>query len=387
MFRRIGAVALLLLIGISSNAAAQDGASGAGDGESLPFTDSGAGVADIGGFDSYVRFSHLMGDAIGHTSNYTMLGAFTPIFQSYDQLAFVDAQMIVTNRSRLAANVGLGSRFYVEEWDRMFGVSGWYDVDDGRGVALHQAGFSLETYGPLGDLRINIDLPFNTTTRTRFSSLSNTRFVGNNIVSDRQVFQTTPLNHFEVMVGGAIPHFQWSDDPSLRGYVGYYHLDGTDSRSANGVLGRLEGFTVPDLSFHVTVRNDPINRTSALLGLTWVLPGGSPSRGSTTYEPSRRLALPVARDYRVAVAHEQTTETVASISSLTSNPFSVAHVDSAAAAGGMGTVESPFSSFTELAASGGTFDIILVAADSSFDNQPVTLADNQRLLCSHRCRR
>jgi len=346
---------------------------------SLPFTESAAGVAHFEAFDSYVRFSHLMGDAIGHTSNYTQLGAFTPFFQEHNRLWFVDAQMIATNDSRLAANLGYGVRHYVEEWDRVFGFSVWYDVDDGRDVTLHQTGLSLETYGPWGDVRLNVDLPLTNQTKTRFTSLTNTRFSGGNILSDRTQIETTALAHIELMVGGAIP-LPWLEDPSLRGYLGYYYLDGLDSPSANGILGRLEGYTTPDLSFHFTVRNDAINKTSALFGLTWVFPGRSTSRGSTTYDPARRLALPVPRDYRVAVNHVETMQTIVAMSSSSMTPITVGHVDSSGAAGGAGTFESPFNSFTDLAGSGGSFDLIVVAADSVFNNESITLTDNQRLL-------
>ena len=80
-----------------------------------------------------------------------------PFFKMDDSLFFSDLRFFPTVEGTFGGNVGFGYRYYSKTWDRVFGISGWYDADGTRDDYYQQLGLSLETYaGPFDFAQISI---------------------------------------------------------------------------------------------------------------------------------------------------------------------------------------------------------------------------------------
>ncbi len=55
-----------------------------------------------------------------------------PFFKMDDSLFFSDLRFFPTVEGTFGGNVGFGYRYYSKTWDRVFGISGWYDADGTR---------------------------------------------------------------------------------------------------------------------------------------------------------------------------------------------------------------------------------------------------------------
>ena len=92
-----------------------------------------------------------------------------PFFKMDDSLFFSDLRFFPTVEGTFGGNVGFGYRYYSKTWDRVFGISGWYDADGTRDDYYQQLGLSLETYAGPFDFRTNFYLPIGQTDRNEFA--------------------------------------------------------------------------------------------------------------------------------------------------------------------------------------------------------------------------
>ncbi|NOX54997.1 MAG: hypothetical protein GXP27_11290 [Planctomycetes bacterium] len=122
---------------------------------SQPFWDDGA-------YSDYVaRFGigHVIGQGVGYEDSFTTFDFLLPLIEEPNQsLFFSDLRLNLNNQATVAANVGLGFRQYLEDWNRTIGFLVYYDYRDTRQNGFHQLGFGFESLG-VWDFRSNVYLP------------------------------------------------------------------------------------------------------------------------------------------------------------------------------------------------------------------------------------
>jgi hypothetical protein len=304
-----------------------------------------------------------------------------PFFLMDHQLYFSDLRFFPTVDGTFGGNIGLGYRIYNPSLDRVFGISGWYDADGTRDPYLQQLGLSLETYGKWWDFRTNLYLPIGQTYEsTGYSAASNTaRFVGNNVVYDELQGYIAAMGGVDMEVGVPIPG-KFFEDHNTRLYGGWYYFVDNQGDHIAGGSARLQANLYQGLDGSVQVTNDNFFNTRAFVGLSWTF---GPLHRSELSDPSQqaRLGEHVTRNYTVlAPTRSQTDPNVVAIDPDTGSPYTIAHVNSAATAGGTGTINSPYQSLAAAAASNAT--IIFVHANSVFSgaNASVNLSPGEVLL-------
>jgi hypothetical protein len=290
-------------------------------------------------------------------------------------LYFTDLRFFPTVEGTFGGSVGLGYRYYSQSWDRVFGVSGWYDADGTRDNYFQQLGLSLETYSGPFDFRTNFYLPIGETDRQNSLALvdNSTRFAGNNVVYNEIETFTAAMRGFDMEAGVGIPG-DFARQHSLRAYGGWYYFVDDQGDHIVGVSARIQANIASGLDAAVQVTNDNFYETRAFATLSWTF---GPLRRSESSQSTAegRLGEHVTRNYTVlAPTRSRIDADVVAIDPHTGSPYTFAHVDSAAAPGGNGTANSPFQ--TIAAAQAANDDIIFVQANSVFHGANATITMN-----------
>jgi Right handed beta helix region len=304
-----------------------------------------------------------------------------PFFRMDQSLYFTDLRFFPTIEGTFGGSVGAGYRFFSPSWDRVFGISGWYDADGTRDDYFQQLGLSLETYGGPFDFRTNFYLPIGQTDRQNSLAIINnsSRFVGNNVVYDQIDTFTAAMRGLDMEVGVGLPG-QFARHHALRVYAGWYYFNDDQGDNIVGVSGRIQGTIASGLDASVEITNDNFFDTRAFATLSWTF---GPLRradasGMTTAD---RLGEHVTRNYTVLAPTRSTIDAnVTAVDPTTGTPYTFAHVSSAAGAGGNGTVNSPFQTIAQAQASND--QIIFVHANSVFTGAAasITMGPGQSIL-------
>lgn len=309
------------------------------------------------------RAGHIEGQGIPQTLPITPLELF-PYHLSDEQLFFSDLRFFPTNSGTIGGNAGAGYRYYYSDWDRIFGISGWYDADNTRSLYFQQLGLSLESYGEFVDFRTNLYLPVGETTRNSFSGIvaGSTRFRGDNIVYDQTRSWYTAMKGIDMEAGIPIPG-EFSKDHALRVYGGWYHFSGDNVSSITGGQARVQANIISGLDAHVQVMYDPFFQTRGFVGLSWTF---GPLHRSKVAQTSTygRMGEHITRNYTVVGPERTQIDLMTAINPATGRPYTVSHVWSAADAGGSGNFGSPFQTLSQAQSAGR--DIIFAQSGSVF---------------------
>src|SRR5204863_279311 len=141
-----------------------------------------------------------------------------------------------------------------------------------------------------------------------------------------------------------------------------YHFEGDHVENITGGSARIQANIVSGLDAQVSVTSDSFYDTRAFVGVSWTF---GPLRRSELKQDTAlgRIGEHVSRNYTVVAPKQKWVEhDVLAMDPETDNPYRVAHVSSAAAPGGSGTVSSPFQTILEAQAAGK--DLIFVHAGS-----------------------
>lgn len=316
------------------------------------------------------RIGHIEGQGIPQYRAITPVELF-PYIMLDESLIFSDLRVFPTNQGEFGGNVGAGYRQYFEEFDRIVGISGWYDADATRGPYLQQLGLSLETYaGPL-DARINMYLPVGKTTITDSLTIlpASTRFDGNSLIYDQARSYFVAMKGIDFEVGAPLPS-EFSADHGIRAYVGGYHYQGSDVDNITGASTRLQANIVAGLDASVQVTYDDFYKTRAFAGFSWTF--GVLHRSQLQQDNARgRFGEHVTRNYTTVAPGRHSVERLVAVDPNNGTPYTFAHVSSSAAAGGTGAVNSPFQSIAAAQAAGA--NIVIVQAGSTFNGAAATI--------------
>ncbi|MGE3316145.1 MAG: inverse autotransporter beta domain-containing protein, partial [Planctomycetaceae bacterium] len=147
------------------------------------------------------------GDGLGYDTGYWGGGLMLPYFTVPGKGLFFGAiEGSGTDDSGIVMNLGGGYRQYAPGWDRIFGVSGWYDFDSGHEDDYSRMGVSFESLGKYLDLRANGYFLLDTDSKEISNGLVGDPFFRQNfIIGLRQIITEIPYHGADFEVGGPVP--------------------------------------------------------------------------------------------------------------------------------------------------------------------------------------
>lgn len=362
--------------------------------------DEGAGGIGLG-----ARVGHNTGNTVGRDQSITNF-ELMPYVMAGDQMVFGSFRFFRSDTSNLGGSTGLGYRHYVEDWNKVLGISGWYDLDDHRGVAYEQGSLGFEVLGDTWDVRANWYIPFGDLTQIVSTNIvqGSQRFAGNSIFFSTITDQQTAANGVDVMFTVPVPG-DWAAAHNLEASAGFYHfLDAdNDASSFSGYRLRADaGFWNDLVHMYTEVNSDPQTDVGVSFGVSLDWHGGINTVRRRGGRQKNRMGEFVRRnDHIVTIDTPLITPDVQAINPTTGAAYTVAHVDrnrneavafdatSAAfplggfpGGAGVGTFEDPFSDANGLTngiATGN--DIVFVAGGpTNTFSTPVTIGANQAFL-------
>src|SRR5690606_27658627 len=141
-----------------------------------------------------------------------------------------------------------------------------YDFDEGSGESFHALGLSLESYGEFLDIRGNGYLPIGDREKEVYEQITNTRFLGNQIVFDSLRKFAEAQTGFDLEIGVAVPS-QFAADHNIRVVGGYYHFLGDEVSDIDGYKGRIEGRLMESIDLQVELTDDNTFGTNVNFGV------------------------------------------------------------------------------------------------------------------------
>ncbi|RLS54675.1 MAG: hypothetical protein DWH91_11185 [Planctomycetota bacterium] len=360
--------------------------------------EGGGNYADNGGVgfatsqrlsDVQYRLGRNNIDNYGYNGGYTNLNAFVPLTTDGSRnILFFNPRVNITDQGQSGVNLGLGYRFYDETLDRVFGVSSWWDYDDGHNRAYNQWGVSLESLGRFFSTRFNASIPGNDShDLTAGQTFGSAFFQNNNIAYQYSFLRETSYQNYQLEFASPVPGLaNYGAEWAIMGYGLVSQSDG--AQDAMGVGGRFELQVTEDLWINTVVSYDRVYGTNTSVNLEMTLPDGMPSRWFQPESVRNKLISSVRRPYRVSTAVNRLNETRLFLDPKDSTPIQVAHIDPSVANGAAaGSILDPFGSVADYMADAGRadFDIIYVGRnlDSTDDtdlNTGIELLNCQRLL-------
>ncbi len=286
------------------------------------------------------------GGLYGYEPGYTNLGMFLPYTIEDDTaILFGDVRAIVTHTGKGGANVGAGWRWWMEDLDRIVGLSAWYDFDAGHAQSYDQIGLSFESLGRFVDFRTNGYMPIGKRDHTLGTVLdsTNTNFIGNGLFFNRTTRAEQTFTGFDTEVGGPVPLL---GRYGVNGYLGGYHFIGNGQLggSVTGLSTRLMAQVNEDVSVGVQLTDDNVFGTNVQAQVFVTLPEGTPSRWLRNPRVQDRLTSSVFRQFRVLAKVDTFDVPEAAINPKDGQPYFVTHIDPNGAATGAGTIANPLNS-------------------------------------------
>ena len=304
------------------------------------------------------------GGLYGYQAGYSNIGVFAPYKLEEDAIVFVHGMGLITYDGRGGATVGTGWRYWMENIDRIVGLSAWFDFDNGHAQPFQQVGLSFESLGRYVDYRVNGYIPISNPEHVLYSSLTQNAFLNGNLISlIRNNTTEQSYTGFDAEIGGPTPIL---GRYGLNAYIGGYFFTGNGSQGGDftGVSGRILSQINEDVSFGVQVTNDHLFGLNTQFQVFANLPDGKPSRWFRNPRVHDRLVQNVFRQNRVMARTSSFQTSDAAIDPTTHRPYFVANINPNLGTAGNGTSSSPFGSISqyEMAslAQRQRYDIILV---------------------------
>ncbi len=300
-----------------------------------------------------------------------------PFFMIDNSLYFSDLRFYPTIEGTFGGSAGAGYRYYAPRIDRIFGASVWYDGDGTRDDYFQQVGISLETFGKWLDFRTNVYLPVGQTTQQSTSGVvaGSAQYVGENLTYAQLNTYLAAMTGFDMEAGVQIPgHF--AEEHGLHLYGGWYYYGDSQGDHIVGASARVQANIAYGLDASVQITNDNYFDTRAFVGVSWTFGPLHRSNLSQDNVKGRMGERPV-RNYTVlAVQENETASGLFAVDPATGKPYVIAHVDSNAAAGGNGGVNSPYQTIAAAETAGVGANVIFVHAGSVFNGTASTAVMN-----------
>lgn len=368
--RSLTCVLWLTLMGI---AAAQSGVNDPGMATLQPYS----GAVTFGGTNFNIY--HLSGDGVGYRNGYTQIGATTPFWLNEDSVLAANGRLMITDTQQIGGNVGAFLRYLDPTMERIFGVNGYWDIDQSvYDNHYQQVGLGIETLGQWWDFRANGY--FVTNDDKNFIGAFG---IGNDLTYWQHRVGFLGVGQYENAISGGDWEFGvplTPVTPWLRGYAGMYYYD-AKANTPIGFRGRIEGWVADDLQLGVQVTQDRQFGTNVNAQVNFQFAGFRPTRWFPNFTTQDRMLIPVQRNWRVATGKFEQVDFVPAINPRTNQPYFIDWVDNSRILAGIGTYEHPFNYLPNDAP---LADLILVRAGDTTALAPLSgsidLRDWQRLL-------
>jgi hypothetical protein len=316
-------------------------------------------------------FGHIAFQALGRESGITPLELF-PHLMTEDQIIFGDFRTFVTNDGRLGGNYGAGWRFIEPTESAMFGVSGWYDIDNSTGTTFHQLGLNLEARMSWAGLGMNLYLPVGDQNQILNRQLSNVRFHEHQILFDVASESGESMPGMDVTFSAYVP-IDYLVDHQVQASCGWYHFQGKTRDDIDGFKLQLDGNIVPSVSAQVAVTHDATFGTNTTLGLSWRFGAGGIPEPDDLKSQLKRF---VDRNYNVIVSKQgESLSNVAAINAASNEAYVIQHVG-AGIGDDTGAAGDPWQQISQAQLAGG--DVLFVHANTTL-SESIVLNDGQYL--------
>ncbi len=304
------------------------------------------------------RLETRIGEWIGSSDRGQFSGsALIPFsFEGSNTILVYEARGTATYNGRGAATMGGGFRRYDPFRNRVYGLTGWWDYDDGNANDYHQVGVSFESLGRWFDFRANgyfgLSNDLNVLSETPTGTVTPT---GGMLLADVRQLAESRYSGFNVEVGGPMPIL---GRYGFEAYVGGYHFEADNDEQASGVSVRLLANVTDDVRLGIDVTNDDLFDTQVFGSVIVTLPDGRPQTWFRPRSVQSKLLDRVERRNR-AFVHTQDHIIQVAATGMMMSPMSssaaasgagfaisnVIYVDAEAATNGAGTFEDPRNTF------------------------------------------
>jgi hypothetical protein len=296
------------------------------------------------------RIGEWLGSADQGSSSVNVMLPFT--FENSSSLVFLDARGTANWDGGGSGSLGGGLRWYDEFRNRITGVSGFWDYDDGNENSYDQAGISFESVGKWFTVHANGYIAMGDETNVISSQLTGSLVPGTPITAEAMQGIETAYSGFNIEVGGPTPLL---GKYGFSSFVGGYHFETPDAEDATGVSFRTDINLSNDLQLGINVTDDAAFGTQVFGTVVLQLPGGRPKQFFRPRKVVDRILDRVERRYRVTtnrtVRPVQVPVTALAIPALGATGGAgtainnVIVVDPNATTNGTGSFDDPFSTF------------------------------------------
>ncbi len=305
-----------------------------------------------------------------------------------DWFFYIDGRGSATYNGKGAASGGLGLRYYDSSRERVYGLAGYYDYDDGNLNEYQQVGLSFQSLGNWVDFYINGYLPVGTDKNVISTRFQNPIFTGNAVMLDRIDNIESSYAGLNAEIGGPLPLL---GRYGFRGYVGGYYFQADDDQNFAGTSVRIDAQVTDDVVIGINVTNDRVFETQVFGTVALTLPDGRPSTFFRPKSPKERLLDRDERRYRATVHRRDKTTQVNGTGMIVApvvpgapnngaiNVGNIVFVNPNAAVQGTGTFESPLRTLTGFNSANPALTNTLFVVDDGDLTGQLTLQTNSRL--------
>ena len=340
-------------------------------------------------FGPLLTFETGLGGGVGYDTGYQRANARIPyhLVPNMDVL-FGDISASVTWDGRPVFGGGGIFRTYDPNLNRIFGINGFYDYDEGFGNeewSRFTVGF--ESLGKYIDVRGNAYIISGGDSQLLSSTvLPGLQLMRQSIFTERVDVRDNAYGGFDFEIGGPTPVL---GQYGLNTYPGIYYLENNYGGETVGFQVRWEALITQNFTVNTYLTHDGKFDTNAWVNLQYEIPNYRKKRALRERGVRERLMDPVVRASRIHSRIDTTSNFEAVINQSTGSAWSIVHVDPNLAAPGDGSWENPFSTMeaAKLANNGG-IDVIRIRPrddDSGTNltlNGGMSLFDGQILMSS-----
>lgn len=322
------------------------------------------------------RAGYLAFETFGRNDSITLVEVM-PYRQVGEHTLFADTRFFMSNDGYFGGNVGLGYRYLLPGETQFLGASLWYDLDDTTSEIFQQLGVSLEACTTLWDVRTNLYFPVGDCGKDYSIAVRDARFAGNQVTYTSVRHFGRAMKGFDLELSLPWPT-EFARAHNFNITPGTYMFFADDAEDIYGYKVRAEGNITSNIAMQVEMTDDDTFGTTVMLGIEFVLPGGSRLKDPADTSSRIRTDQFVHRNYNVIVSRQTDLQPGrTAINPATGQPYTVQHVSSAAGGSNLGTVDDPYHTIAEAQAAGG--DIIFVHGDSVL-SAPIVMNSGARIL-------
>ncbi len=301
-----------------------------------------SGSTPIGSTGGYFWVQGDFGERPGITGNNASFGSFAPLdFLGPNDRFFLDGQIMVNDNAHVGASAGLGYRRLVEPISSILGVNGYYTYDESQqGFGYNQGGAGAEWLTDYFQVTANLYLPFDSTPNNLGPIIrtKNSVFQDNNLAFINIQNAEAQQRGADIEVGVPIPGVRW-----LSAHGGAYYLDAKNAPEVNGVRGRIQA-DLTNVLLNLSYANDDTYGGQVNFAATYLFGAQNGNYNPRVKSLYDRLNDRTRRTSRIATQQVVSNPRELAINRRTGLPWTFAHFDNTAAAGGNGSNNQRFNS-------------------------------------------